>query len=76
MIRVPAPTLAHLPALAASVMRDLVAQDEARSGDAPMADDELAVIGKPWVRDGCSMRGLKKMVSATLEARDQCSMRH
>lgn len=76
MINVPAPSLAYLPALAASVMRDLAAQDEARSGDAPMAGDELAVIGKAWVREQFSMRGLRKMVSATLEARDQCSMRH
>lgn len=76
MINVPAPTLAHLPALAASVMRDLAAQDEARSGEGPLAGDELAVIGKAWVREQFSMRGLRKMVSATLEARDQCSMRH
>jgi ATP-dependent Lon protease len=57
-------------------MRDLAAQDEVRSGDAPMADDELYVIGKAWVREQFSMRGLRKMVSATLEARDHCSMRH
>jgi ATP-dependent Lon protease len=76
VIRVPTPTLQHLPALAASVMRDLAAEDEARAGDEPLAEDELDVIGKAWSRAGFSMRSLQKIVGASLEARDQHAMRH
>jgi hypothetical protein len=76
VIRVPTPSLVHLPALAASVMRDLAAEDEARAGDEPLAEDELAIIGKAWSRAGFSMRSLQKIVGASLEARDQHAMRH
>ncbi|MGM4916299.1 AAA family ATPase [Tardiphaga sp. 813_E8_N1_3] len=76
IIRVAAPTLQHLPQLAAQVVRDLSANDETRAHDAPLADDELAVISKAWSRSGFSMRNLQKIVSATLEARDQYAMRH
>lgn len=76
IVRVPAPTLQHLPSLAASVMRDLAAEDEARAGDDPIAGDELDVIGKAWKKAGFSMRSLQKIVAATLEARDQHAMRH
>jgi ATP-dependent Lon protease len=75
-VRVPDPTLAHLPALAAQVMRDLSIEDEARSGDPPLAGDELAIIGKAWQRAGLSMRQLQKIVAATLDARDQHAPRH
>lgn len=76
VIRVPNPTLQHLPQLAALVMRDLAAEDEARAGEGPLADDELAVIGKAWAARRFSMRALQKIVAATLEARDQHAMRH
>lgn len=56
MIYVPAPTLQHLPALAAQVMQDLSRKDE--TGDAPLADDELAIIGKAWSASRFSMRTL------------------
>jgi ATP-dependent Lon protease len=76
IIRVPNPTLAHLSQLAANVMRDLATEDEARAGDEPLADDELAVVGKAWAARKFSMRALQKIVAATLEARDQHAMRH
>jgi ATP-dependent Lon protease len=76
IIKVPAPTLAHLPQLAAQVMRDLAIEDESRQHDPPLAGDELAVIAKAWERSRLSMRALRKIVGATLEARDQFSMRH
>lgn len=76
IIRVPDPALAHLPQLAANVMRDLAAEDEAHAGDGPLADDELAVIGRAWAARRFSMRALQKIVAATLEARDQHAMRH
>jgi hypothetical protein len=75
-VKVPSPTLADLPALAGQVMRDLAIEDEARSGDAPLAGDELAVIAKAWQRAGFSMRKLQKIVGATLEARDSYAPRH
>jgi ATP-dependent Lon protease len=76
IIKVPTPTLAHLPQLAGQVMSDLAAEDESRQADAPLAGDELAVIAKAWVRSRCSMRALQKIVGATLDARDQHAMRH
>jgi ATP-dependent Lon protease len=76
IIKIPAPTLQHLPALAAHVMRDLAIEDESRQADAPLAGDELAVIAKAWSRAGFSMRALQKIVGATLEARDSHAMRH
>lgn len=76
MIRVPAPTLKHLPALSRHVMRDLAIEDESRSHDAPLAKDELEVIARAWRRAGFSMRALQKIVGATLDARDGFAMRH
>jgi ATP-dependent Lon protease len=76
IVKVPAPTLQHLPQLAAQVMRDLTIEDEARQHDPPLAGDELAVIAKAWERSRFSMRSLQKIVSATLDARDSYAMRH
>lgn len=76
MISVPAPTLQHLPALAAQAMQDLSRKDETRAGDAPLADDELAIIGRAWSASRFSMRTSKAIVRGTLEARDSCAMRH
>jgi hypothetical protein len=76
IVTVPSPTLAHLPQLAASVMRDLAAEDEVRVGDEPLALDELAIIGKAWAPTKFSMRALKKIVAATLEARDSYATKH
>ena len=76
IVKVPDPTLAHLPALAANVMRDMARDDEERTHDAPLAGDELAVIAKAWPKAGFSMRKLQKIVQATLEARDECAPRH
>ncbi|MBN9007149.1 MAG: AAA family ATPase [Rhizobiales bacterium] len=76
MIRVPSPTLAHLPALAVQVMRDLARDDDARSYDEPLAGDELDIIGRAWARERFSMRKLQRLVAATLDARDACAPRH
>lgn len=76
VIKIPAPTLAHLPRLAALVMRDLGAEDDARRHDEPLAGDELEVIGRAWARERFSMRKLQRLVAATLEARDMCARRH
>lgn len=76
ILRVPAPTLVHLPLLAASIMEDLARENPERVGDEPLAPDELMVIAKAWEKAGFSMRKLQKIVAATLEARDACRMRH
>ena len=76
IVKVPDPTLAHLPALAANVMKDMAREDEERTHDAPLAGDELKVIGKAWEKAGFSMRKLQTIVQATLVARDECAQRH
>lgn len=76
IIRIPSPTLTHLPKLAANVMADMAGEDEARTGDQPLAGDELEVIGRAWAAQKFSIRKLQAIVRATLEARDQHAMRH
>ncbi|ACF02312.1 AAA ATPase central domain protein [Rhodopseudomonas palustris TIE-1] len=76
LIRVPAPSLSHLPALAALVLQDIARDDDARAGAPPLAPDELDVIGLAWARERYSMRKLARLVEATLEARDACAPRH
>jgi len=76
ILRVPAPTLEHLPALAAQVMADLAKQDEDRLHDEPLAGDELAVIGRAWRAERFSMRKLQRIVATTLEVRDAMARRH
>jgi ATP-dependent Lon protease len=76
VIKIPSPTLAHLPRLAALVMRDLATEDDARAHDEPLAGDELEIIGRAWARERFSMRKLRRLVGATLEARDYCAWRH
>ncbi|CUT13434.1 AAA ATPase central region [Bradyrhizobium sp.] len=76
VIKIPAPTLAHLPKLAALVMRDLAAEDDARAHDKPLAADELEIIGRAWAHERFSIRKLQRLVGATLETRDACARRH
>jgi hypothetical protein len=75
-IKVPSPSLAHLPALSALVLQDIARDDDARAGSVPLAPDELDVIGHAWQRERFSMRKLTRLVEATLEARDACAPRH
>ena len=78
IIRIPAPKLEHLRALAACVVDELAKEDEALIGHVvqPFAVDELAIMGKAWSQARFSMRALQKIVAATLEARDAHAMRH
>lgn len=75
VIRMPSPTLQHLPALAALIMKELASKGDLRF-DEPLATDELHNIGQPWKRERYSMRKLKRLIEATLEARDACAVRH
>jgi len=78
VIRIPAPKLEHLPALAYNVQVDLARE----AGDdpqwiEPLADDELEVAGRAWAKVRFSMRALQKIVAATVEARSRFpGMRH
>lgn len=78
ILRVPAPTPAHLPQLAASIVNDMALEDELFASHAvdPFAQDELAVMARAWVKAGCSIRPLQKIVKATIDARDASAMRH
>ncbi|MBB4377326.1 AAA family ATPase [Bradyrhizobium sp. SBR1B] len=78
IVRVPAPTLVDLPLLAASIVDSMLFEegDEWAGTVAPFAPDELTVMAKAWAPSGFSIRKLQKIVAATLEARDACSMRH
>ncbi|WP_246660716.1 AAA family ATPase [Tardiphaga sp. vice154] len=77
VIRVPSPTLVHLPALARAVLLELAEERNLDPAWVPaLEDDELEVAGRAWARTGFSMRRLQKIVAATLDARDQCAARH
>ncbi|WP_256805746.1 AAA family ATPase [Bradyrhizobium sp. Bra64] len=78
IVKVPAPRLVDLPLLAASIVDAMLLEegDEWAGTVAPFAPDELMVMAKAWEPRGFSMRALQKIVAATLEAREQCQMRH
>lgn len=70
IVRIPVPTPAHLPSLAAQVLREM----EREAGDQAgwledLEADELAVAGRAWASSRFSMRKLQKIVAATVEAR-------
>ena len=74
IIRFGRPELAHLPALARTIMADMARVD----GDfvIPLDGDELAVVGRAWKSTDMSLRKLKAILRATLTAREACAMRH
>ena len=76
IVKVPAPALDHLPALAGTVLREIAAENGEQGFVQPLAGDELDVIAKAWQRAGFSIRKLQKIVAATVEARDAVAMRH
>jgi hypothetical protein len=76
IVRVPAPTLAHLPALAANLVAAIEKEEGSEGFNEALADDELAVIATAWSRSRFSLRTLQRIVKATLDARQQHAMRH
>jgi ATP-dependent Lon protease len=77
IVRVALPTLEHLRPLAHQVMLDLASEEELDPRFmAPLDADEEAVVAKAWVKAGMSIRKLRKIVNATLEARDAVAMRN
>jgi ATP-dependent Lon protease len=78
VIRMPAPTLEHLPALVRNVLAEM-AHDDGLDLDSiePLQEDELHVAGGAWARSKFSIRALQKIVNATVEARAMFpGMRH
>jgi ATP-dependent Lon protease len=76
IVKVSAPRLADLPALATNVLREIEIENGEQGFVQALAEDELDVIAKAWQRAGFSIRKLQKIVAATLEARDAYAMRH
>jgi MoxR-like ATPase len=66
VIRMPAPSIEHLSALAYNIQADKALQDgEDVRWIEPLEGDELEVAGKAWEKAKFSMRALQKIVSAT-----------
>jgi ATP-dependent Lon protease len=76
VVKMPMPTLDHLPQLAAGVLREIEREADEVGFNAPLEADELEVIGRVWKRERFSMRKLQKLVSATLDARATIAPRH
>jgi ATPase family protein associated with various cellular activities (AAA) len=76
IIRVPAPTVEHLDALARSIMADLAVElNIPPTFLHDLAPDELSVVSKMWGENG-SVRRLQKIIRGTVTARDQYASRH
>jgi ATP-dependent Lon protease len=76
IIRVPAPRLADLPQLAANVLQEIAVEAGEQGFVWPLAEDELAVIGRAWEKAGFSIRNLQRIMQATLEVRNVTAVRH
>lgn len=76
IIKVPAPRLSDLPLLAANVLKELAAENGEHGFVWPLAYDELELIGRAWKTAGFSIRKLRKILEATLEARNASAVRH
>jgi hypothetical protein len=76
IVKVPAPRLADLPRLAANILQELAVEAGEQGFVWPLADDELAVIGRAWEKAGFSLRNLQRIMTATLDARNENAVRH
>jgi ATP-dependent Lon protease len=77
VIRMPAPSIEHLPTLAYNIQADKALQDdEDVRWIEPLDPDEIEVAGKAWAKAKFSMRALQKIVSATVDARASFALRH
>lgn len=75
VIRVPSPGCEHLPALAASLLADLVRERGLAPGWAePLDGIELRALRRSW--RGGSLRSLRRLVEGVLAARDLAAPRH
>lgn len=76
MVKVPAPRLSDLPLLAANVLQKLASENGEQGFVCPLACDELEVMARAWENVGFSIRKLKKILKATIEARNATAVRH
>jgi hypothetical protein len=76
VVKMAAPGLEHLDALAPQIMAEIARERDIESFVEPLAGDELDVIARAWKRSGLSIRNLQKIVGATLDARDAMAARH
>jgi ATP-dependent Lon protease len=76
VIKVPLPGLADLSLLAPNLLREIAVEAGEQGFVWPIAEDELAVIGRAWAKAGFSLRNLRKIVSATLDLRNEKAVRH
>lgn len=76
IVKVEAPRLADLPALAANVLRELAVENGEEGFAWPLAADEIEVIGRAWEKVEFSIRKLQKIVAGTVVARNTTAMRH
>lgn len=76
IVKVEAPRLADLPALAANVLREFAIEKGEETFVWPLAADEIEVIGRAWEKAGFSIRKLQKIVAGTVTARNATAVRH
>jgi ATP-dependent Lon protease len=76
IVKIEAPRLADLPALAANVLRELAIENGEERFVWPLAADEIEVIGRAWEKAGFSIRKLQKIVAGTVTARNATAVRH
>jgi ATP-dependent Lon protease len=76
IVKVEAPRIADLPALAANVLRELAVENGEEGFTWPLAADEIEVIGRAWEKAGFSIRKLQKIVAGTVAARNATAVRH
>jgi hypothetical protein len=75
ILRVPAPTVAHLPALARTIVREIAVERGVDAAwAAPLDGDELHIAAGLW--PGGSIRRLRAIIECLLARRDEQAQRH
>jgi hypothetical protein len=70
IVRLPRPTIEHLPALARGIVADIARERSARDWYPDLSDGELAVAESLWARGG-SVRRLRAIVERLLAYREE-----
>jgi len=75
IVHIDQPTVDHLPALSATILKDLSTNQGDHRWHQPLAADEIAAVAKAWQRQP-SIRYLRRLIEGCLRAREQASPRH
>ncbi|WP_374311759.1 AAA family ATPase [Dongia sp.] len=75
IIHVDNPSLTHLPALSATILREIGSQHGHDQWHQPLDQMELNAIGRAWSRQP-SIRYLRRLIEGALRAREQAAARH